>query len=411
MALLSSFPPFNTAGGGAGIPTTALPSVSTSYFTLPANRTQEGNATLMQLNANQFAVAYTYVNSSNNLGYYYCIPFQVSNTGTITIGTAGAATNSSGPSSFSTTLNLEAYPGETCMVSRMQWSGGTYNIVSGSAKITNSNVATVYFNTSGNDFNNSAYPHPISYIGPSSSPSAATRTVNYAGYSNAYSLGYRTALTATTGNFNFSGTSTSIGSDYSTYGTGRSLSHWSDTTTSRTSYYTTQVSAVLNLFEVHSDGTFSNLGSMEPYFSRLSNSINCFRLSSGKCVYLTTEGNSITTNGTGTLLSSGRKIIPYGNFIQNTQPFTNNYGAVNTSNTFYTYSSSLRTGYIFKITEDSINYNHTFTPLSTFSLPFLGRDATTVSAYIKFAGNSNQFIVAVDTDKVVVYDSSSLILS
>tara|TARA_B100001029_G_scaffold177248_1_gene181593 strand:+ start:655 stop:2121 length:1467 start_codon:yes stop_codon:yes gene_type:complete len=259
--------------GGAGVPsyvdTTSMPLIDYQEFRSESHNSTYGGTSgwnqyargqnaqsgnLNKASKNQFGFNLQSSNSNDTNRIYHVIcPFQVSDNGNISKGTANTIENSSGTSMSTTTVgrgfnnttsstigngNIGANTASFYAYGRQYWSGG-YNMMSWGGTIGNSNTVTTHDRNAYSDYN-SSYPHPNGgHFGRSGGGSQTPyyHMVGYDGNSYNYWSGWY-------------------------YNSGSYPSHW---TNSQIATYSTTTG--YHTFPLHEDSTWDDAGYYQYYYT------------------------------------------------------------------------------------------------------------------------------------------------
>lgn len=390
-------------GGGTGKLVTELPLVSSASFAVSSYLfTQRQNGGISQLNANQLMWACLGADTSN-IGFQ-AQPFQVSNSGVITLGTAQTVINSSGTSISTTISASEPAPGRYFVVGRMYWAGA-YSVMPWGAQVASNNTVSVS-RYSASDYSTTApYAHPNAGT-PVSTGVAGTYvwvpgyTTNGYGAANRYDFDGGSNYTYATGSVLNSYSSTHYGF--------QALQHWSDTQ-ARCGVMCDHRDSTSGFYfrEYYGEGSARNLGYTSSVFGGNDYStIVGQRLSGGKAVYWNGSGRYIVTDGAGTTLLQGGNVIP-----PSVATSTGYHGGATIAlgNDFFAAPSSSGGWLIYKPTLDGSN-NLSFSPKANlFYGAGLGAPvAIAGNTGLRLAGDQQQYLVHAGPGFVSVYDAAAL---
>lgn len=418
MSTLTQFSPFSGSGASSGTTPKILPFISSTTINALGNIsvTAYNYGRSSQLNANQFITSAVFNNQTNNLIYIRAVPFQISNTGVVTVGSASQSTNLSGYQLSTTTVG-DVYPGETTYASYMYYNG-SYRAVALNSTVTAGNVANTYVSDLGVIGSTAGYPS--SYIPfATSAQTAGTRFVAYAGYNSSSYASYNFMSTAGAG---YSFNSQTAPSTYSSTAYGTPAIQLYSNTASRSGLIFTHDSATLGfgVRELYGGNSASSLlGYDQSLFKQLhaGGSTVGFRLPSGNSLYFnSSNGASITTNSAGTVLGSNT-FLPI-NIWGQIGSYGDSYRTIRaiSSNVFYAPSVDRSCINIFKINEDVSTYNHTVSYLDSFyinrgNMSFPDSTPPQYDDCYFFAGSSNQYLAVVQAGYLNLFDASGLTLS
>lgn len=386
-----------TGGGGSGsgkfsVDLELLSSTPISLFTADDPRA----GMLAQLNANQFLFALGGVNNpSNQLGLSF-LPFQVSDSGVVTLGTAVDALNNSG-TGYSSTVYGEPAPGRIAAIGWHHQSGA-YAVSSYGGVVSSSNTVTAGRTLYALDNNTYYRPRGTRLVGVGS-------TAYHTGYdANSYGA-YNTWAFNGTSHYTYSASAV-LNSYSSTSYSGVTMQHWSDSQ-ARCGIMSDHRSAAGGHYwrEYHGGGS-SNLGYGSSIFGvDVAAHVAGYRFPSKAC-YVSTEGNYCVTDGAGTLLKT-QGYCPQPSiradsnlFMMTAIPLGDGYYAgrdIGLSTSWCIYKPSLDAS-------NNLSFNYAASVLTGIGLPGV---STNYLAW-RLAGASRNYLVIASPNNIRVYDSTPL---
>lgn len=376
--------------GGAGGISFTLPLISSTPLTADPWADGTRFRRVSQLNANQFLLGYGGRFDAGGYCGWTAQPFQVSESGVITLGTVSSTNNGSG-TSWSTTTYTEPAPGRLALVGRIH-NNGTYAVQSWGATVTSSNTVAVGREV-GSDVWTRLHPRGTTCLGAGSK--LYSMNSDASGYG-----GYTTYVYNGTSHYTYS-TESTLNAYSSTGNTYPALQHWSDTQDRCGVGYDHRSSTSGFYFREYYANSEANLGYDTSILPSGYSTVVGFRLS-GKALYMSSEGTYFVTNGAGGLLASNKLAPKYpissngNNLFATTVPLGSGYFA-GESNDYWP---------IFKVELDASNVPRFTGVASVWAIgvngPLLNSRAW------RLAGSQNQYLVSASPNEIEVYDASGL---